>query len=472
MPMRKDNEPLLGVCPTGKFVFSHADAIRQKLALFRKLKELKIRCCDLENILPDGLVRDQKHVEPAVAYFRKKGIDAIFMPHCNFGTEGAVGMIARHLGVPVLLWGPRDEAPLADGSRLRDSLCGLLASSGVMFKLRVPFTYIENCRVEDAALEQGMRRFVRAAAVVKAMKNMRLAKIGSRIDFFWSTIVNEQELMERFGVQVLPVDMVAFLRRVKERARKNNKAYGRKLATIKTWLKIEGRVTDNALINNLALGDELWNLAAEENIDAIALQSFSSLQIELGGGLGLAESLDHPGRVPIACETDLHGAISSVLIEAAAGFDEPSFFPEFTVRHPENDNAVLMWHAGVPVCLKDPASKVKLAPPWILKGLPPSSLHFKLKDGHLTVCRFEKAREDYVLGIGQGHTVPGPQTQEFYTWMEVDNWLAWERKLMEGPYIHHVSAIYAQCADILEEACKYISGLRPQRLENSIKKET
>lgn len=464
----KTHEPLLGICPVGKFVFSHEDAIRQKETLFRKLKEWRIKYCDLEHVLPDGLVRDQKHVAPVVEYFRKKGIDALFMPHCNFGTEGAVGMIARHLGVPVLLWGPRDEAPLADGARLRDSLCGLFASSGVLFKLRVPFTYIENCRIDDLALEQGVHKFVRAAAVAKAMKNMRLAQIGSRIDFFWSTIINEQELMERFGVQVLPVDMVEFLRRVKARARKNRKMYARKLKAVRTWLKIEGRVGDDALINNLALGDELWTLAGEEDLDAIALQSFSSLQTELGGGLGLATALDHPGRVPIAAETDLHGALSSVLVEAAAGIAEPSFFPEFTNRHPDNDNAVLMWHADAPVCLRDPTMPVKLAPPWILKGLPPASLHFKLKEGPLTVCRFEKAEEAYALGIGEGKTVPGPRTQEFYAWMEVDHWPTWERKLMEGPYIHHVSAIYAHCAGALEEACKYIAGLRPQRFENMI----
>ncbi len=466
--MSKCYEPLLGVCPIGKFVFSHADALRQKQALFQKLKAWKIRSCNLERVLPDGLVRDQKQVEPVVEYFRKKGIDALFVPHCNFGTEGAVGMIARHLGVPVLVWGPRDEAPLADGSRLRDSLCGLFASTGVLRKLKVPFTYIDNCRIGDPALEQGVRRFVRAAAVVKALRGMRIAQIGSRIDFFWSTIIDEQDLLARFGVQVLPVDMVEFLRRVQAQARKKRKAYARQLKSVKTWLTIKGRVHDDALINNLALGDEIRQLAADQNLDAVALQSFSSLQNELGGGLGLAEALDHPGRVPIAAETDLHGAIGSVLVEAAAGIAEPSFFPEFTARHPGNDNAVLMWHAGAPVCLRDSTSKVKLAPPWILKGLPPASLHFKLKDGPLTVCRFEKADADYVLGIGQGHTVPGPWTQEFYAWMEVDDWPTWERKLMEGPYIHHVSAIYAHCAGALVEACKYIPGLCAQRFEKII----
>ena len=89
----------------------------------------------------------------------------------------------------------------------------------------------------------------------------------------------------------------------------------------------------------------------------------------------------------------------------------------------------------------------------------------RLKDGPLTVCRFDGDTGDYVLGFGQGRTVPGPATREFYLWMEVDDWPRWERTIMEGPYIHHCSAIYDHCADALEEACKYIPGLRPQRFD-------
>lgn len=60
---------------------------------------------DLDAVLPDGMVCDQKHVEPAVTFFKKENVDAVFLPHCNFGTEGAGSMIGKQLGVPVLLWG-------------------------------------------------------------------------------------------------------------------------------------------------------------------------------------------------------------------------------------------------------------------------------------------------------------------------------------------------------------------------------
>ena len=43
-------------------------------------------------------------------------------------------------------------------------------------------------------------------------------------------------------------------------------------------------------------------------------------------------------------------------------------------------------------------------------------------------------------------------------------WAKWEHKLVEGPYIHHISGVYGKYADILVEACKYIPALKPDSL--------
>jgi len=61
--------------------------------------------------------------------------------------------------------------------------------------------------------------------------------------------------------------------------------------------------------------------------------------------------------------------------------------------------------------------------------------------------------------IGEGKSIDGPGTEGTYTWMEVDNWLKWERKLVEDPYIHHVPGMFGSYTDVLQEACKYIPGL-------------
>jgi L-fucose isomerase-like protein len=191
--------PKLGFCPIGKFVFSHEDALRQKAILEAKLRGWGVDFVGIDDAVADGIVRSQADVGPVVRRLHTAQVDALFMPHCNFGTEGAVGMIAKRLGVPILLWGPRDEAPEADCTRLRDTLCGLVASSKVLVKLGVPFTYVENTSPDDPKLEHGLKNFLKAAAVARSLKGLKVGQVGTRIDFFWTTIINESELLGRFG---------------------------------------------------------------------------------------------------------------------------------------------------------------------------------------------------------------------------------------------------------------------------------
>jgi len=435
--MKRIKQPLLGLCPIGKFVFSHEDAMRYKRLLQEKFAAWGVRYVDLETGLPDGMVPDQAHVEPAVRFFQDQRIDALFIPHCNFGTEGAAAMIARQCRVPVLLWGPRDGAPLADGTRLRDSLCGMLATSGVLHKLRVPFTYINNCEIDDEAFRCGVDRFLRAARVVKTLKAMKIGQIGQRIDFFWSTIISEAELLERFGVQVLPIDLVDTVRSIRKRTDAKRSDYRRELAGFQKRVRFNHFPTEDDILPNFALRDEMFELAERHGLDGFVVQSFNSIPNEFGSFLQFGQCLVADAGYPIGPESDLHAAVSSVLLEAASANDDPSFIPDITIRHPENDNAVLLWHGDAPLSLRHPDSAVKVDLPWILKALPTGLVHFRLKDGPLTLCRFEGHGDDCRLGCGEGHTVPGPYTQEFYTWMEVDDWPTWERQLISGPYIHH-----------------------------------
>ena len=89
--MHTNKEPLIGFCPIGKFVFSHEDAMRLKGLVRAKLDEWKVRYVDLEGVLPDGMVRDQKHVEPVVRFFQQQGIDALFLPALQFWHGGGRG---------------------------------------------------------------------------------------------------------------------------------------------------------------------------------------------------------------------------------------------------------------------------------------------------------------------------------------------------------------------------------------------
>jgi len=448
----------LGLVPIGKFVFSHAEALRQKIIIESCLKKWGINFVSLDSILPDGLVRDQKHVKPVVEFLSRKNLDAVFLPHCNFGTEHAAGQIAQQLGLPVLLWGARDQAPLPDGTRARDTLCGLFATSKVLHRLGVKFTYIQNCHIEEPSFKQGLFRFLSAAWVNRKFRSLRIGFLGTRIDFFWTTIINEGELLEKFGIEILPLDMVCFLDAVLKQARTKRSLYLKEIKLLKQRFDLSCFTDQEPLLNLLSLRDHLLGLSEKENLSCFAIQSFLSLAEKLGAGMELAAAMVSDEGIPIACESDIHGAISAVILQAASLEKEPIFLADLTVRHPRDNQAVLLWHTFTPLSMIDPEVKPKISDFWILKNLPRGSCYWRMKPGRLTVLRFDGDRGNYSLICGQGKTIDGPYTCDAYGWMKVKNWSCWEKSFIEGPYIHHVAVNYGWHRDVVAEAIKYLPG--------------
>ncbi len=455
----------LGFCPIGKFVFSHAEAMKNKEFLEEKLESFDVQIVSLDGVIKDGMVRDQVHVEPVVRHFKQHDVDAVFIPHCNFGTEGAAGMLCSKLKLPVLLWGPRDGAPLPDGTRLTDTLCGLFATSKVLVKLGVPFTYIGNCFPDEPSFEKGMLNFLRAVNIVRSFrKGIRIGHIGQRIDFFWTTIINESELLERFNVEIIPIDMISFIRESKRKAERNLNAYRKELAELKKKMDMEGFNSDEPLLNVLAVRDQMLESAEFSKLDGIAVQSFMSIIEEMGAYCCFADS-SVAEKYPLGHESDIHGVISDMILRRVSLDKEPAFLADVTIRHPENDNSVLLWHFAAPVSLCHPGERVRLDKHWILPSEFSGMTHFRLKDGPITVARFDGERNNYQIAVGEGVSVEGPKTLNNYVWMEVKDWQEWERTLIEGPFIHHAGMIYGHYADAVVEACKYIPGLKPVRMK-------
>ena len=127
------------------------------------------------------------------------------------------------------------------------------------------------------------------------------------------------------------------------------------------------------------------------------------------------------------------------------------------VEEYQSANAELLWHCGpFPYSMKDEKAKAKLF------NTKPS---FKAKDGQYTIARFQGDRGKYTLLGGEFKTVPGPHTFGTYMWAEFKDWPKIEKKMIYGPYIHHMSEIYGSYADVLEEFCQFIPGLQYDPIE-------
>jgi L-fucose isomerase-like protein len=452
---------VLGYAPTRRFVFSAEDAFKYKVLIREKIESfgLDIEIVDLEGINEEGLLyNDNISADAIIRRFRDAGVDAVFFPHCNFGTEDTVARVGKALGKPVLLWGPRDEAPLEDGMRLRDTQCGLFATGKVLRRFNVPFTYVTNCRVDDPVFERGFRNFVSAANAVKAFRELRILQIGPRPSSFWSVICNEGELLETFGIETHPITLIDIRRETESVLRKKPSELTASYDYIRERMDTSG-LEEEAVLRIAGLKTAMQKLAADTGSTAIAIQCWSALQEALGIMPCLANAILTDEQIPVTCETDIHGAITSVLVQAAALNKHPTFFADLTIRHPENPNGELLFHCGnFPVSLSV-EEKPKLNRHFLFDDHAPGTHEGEIKGGPMTLARFDGDHGEYSLFLGRARGIQGPYTRGSYVWVEVNDWPLWEEKLVKGPYIHHSVGIHADVIPALYEACSYIPGL-------------
>lgn len=441
----------IGLAPTRRSIFSAPDAIKYGNLTRDRLNELEIEFVDINDINEEGLLYNEEDRKMIAEKFKKEKIDGLFFPHCNFGTEYEVARLAKELDVPVLLWGPRDERPDENGVRLRDSQCGLFATGKVLRRFKVPFTYMTNCRLQDPEFERGIKDFQAVCNVVKAFRNTRILQISTRPFDFWSTMCNEGELLEKYNIQLSPIPMPELMDEVKV-AKKNVTEVTKVITYIKENMNVE--IDDKALENVAAMKIAMQGLAKKYGCNAIAIQCWNCLQSELGIMPCAANSLLNDLGIPVACETDIHGAITSVLVEAAGMGQTRSFFADWTVRHPDNENGELLQHCG-PWPISIAKEKPTLGYPLAFNH--PGAVEGEAKHGDLTLCRFDGDNGEYSLLLGNAKAIDGPYTKGTYLWIEVGNLKRLEDKLVCGPYIHHCVGIHKDIVPVLYEACKYIN---------------
>lgn len=441
----------LGYAPTRRSIFSAPDALKYRNLTADRLRELGVDFVDITDINDEGLLFDDADMWRIAEKFKAEKIDGLFLPHCNFGTEYVCARLAKELNVPVLLWGPLDERPESNGVRLRDTQCGLFATGKVLRRFQVPFTYMTNCRLSDPVFERGLRDFMAVCNVVKTFRHMRILQISTRPFDFWTTMCNEGELLERFNIQLSPIPMPELTQEMRLAKQQTPDEVEQVLGYIRENMDV--RIAEEALENVAALKVAMKHLVKKYGCGAVAIQCWNALQQEIGIMPCAANALMNDEGIPVVCETDIHGAITALLVEAAGMGETRSFFADWTVRHPDIENGELLQHCG-PWPVSVARQKPVLGYPLAFKH--PGSLTAEAKHGDLTLCRFDGDNGEYSMLLGNAKGVDGPNCMGTYLWIEVENIKRLEEKIVCGPYIHHCVGIHKNVVPVLYEACKYI----------------
>jgi len=420
------------------------------MPVIRNIKQDYVEIIDVDELTENGIAFECDKIQPIVDKLKNCKIDALFLPFCDFGEESVAAGIASQMKVPTLVWGPRDTVPNTDTARGRDTQCGIIAATKVLSRCGVQFSYIVNSATESKQFQSGFETFLRASMVVKTMKNARIAQIGSRPEPFMSVISNEGELLERFGVSAVPISVDTIAQYADKIIEENSECFRGKLKDFTE--RIDCSPMDavggaDAVKRVVAITMATKQAITEKGCIAASMECWSADQTYKGLPCIALGELSAEG-IPISCEGDLNGAITVAMMNACAMGESPTFFADLTIRHPENDNAELLWHCGpFPYALKAETSEAKLEN---------FSGKWELKMGDITLCRFDSINGEYYLFAGDGRTTDGPVTTGTYVWFETDDWEKWEERLVFGPYIHHIGGMYGKYVPALREAARYL----------------
>lgn len=410
-----------------------------------------IRFVDTKGLGSNDLIFDDASAAEAIARFKAERVDAVLMINANFGNEEAAADIAKALGVPFALFAPLDDEYYQDGMRPTDSQCGLFGISRQLQRYNIPFSHIPCCRVEDAEFCEAFERFARVACMVKNFNGIRVGQLGTRPAPFFSVIWNEGELMQKFGLRIIPINLAI----LQDRYLKVKEAKPAEIAEYVQLFREKyqmDELTPQYLERMACLLLTYIGLFEEFRLDVMSAECWTATPVMFDGlaPCAIYGILADMGYI-ISCESDLHCALTMALLSSAAFGEKTPFLGEFTVRHPENRNAELLWHCGpfpLSVKAKDSTPRLVNQREW-----------FRAADGDYTLARIDQECGNYMMLAGHVHTVKGPQTHGTYLWAEFDDLQKWEDRLLDGPYIHHFAEIAGDYTAEMREFCKYYPNL-------------
>ncbi|MBQ8081576.1 MAG: hypothetical protein IJ240_06725 [Clostridia bacterium] len=448
VPMRRDVTPRPGI-------FNWEKAEERGRAAVRYIEEHfasdNVSFVDLKGINAVDVMVNEEDADRVVERFLQEKVDAVLIINGNFGNEEAAAVVAKGVGKPVCIWAPIDDSFLPDGTRFTDSQCGIFGVSRQLQRFHVPFSFIETSTLDSDIFAKGFRKFVSVSCMVKNFRGMRIAQVGLRPKPFCSVIFNEGELMEKFGLQIVPVNLAVIVDQY-------NRILAERDAELEEGAKLllsryEMDDLTPPLLKKVYAFVLLYQWVFEKyRVDAVSAECWTAMQLAVGAMPCTAYSVLADMGYIISCESDMHAAITMAMLSCATLGKKVPFLGEFTVRHPDNPNGELLWHCGpFAYSLKKdgcPCKNVNMRQ-W-----------FQVKDGQYTVARFDQDNGDYSMLAGVCRSTEGPYTFGTYLWAEFDDLPAWERKLVEGPYIHHMSEIEGDWTEELREFCKYVPGLR------------
>jgi L-fucose isomerase-like protein len=263
----------------------------------------------------------------------------------NFGDEKGVADTIKlsELNVPILVQAYPDDADQFTVERRRDAFCGKISVCNNLVQYGYPFsvTDLHTVAPDTDSFKEDLKKFTAVCRVVNGLRKARLGAVGARPNAF-NTVRFSEKLLQAYGITVSTTDLSEVFGAAEKLGNSDPKVK-EKLDAIRDYVSTDS-IPEAALIKMAKLGVVLDGWMAENELDATAIQCWTSIQENYGiNACGLMSMMSEK-LMPSACEVDITGVASMYALQLASG--KPSALVDWNNNYRNDPNKCVLFHCG------------------------------------------------------------------------------------------------------------------------------
>ncbi len=401
----------LGILALGRATFDVPFA-EQKLAAI--LAVLDASSHDIAG--PRELLFDEDATNAAIGQLQAADIDHVLMLQVTFTDASTAVAVGAAFDQPLSIWAVPEPRL---GGRLRlNAFCGLNLASHALALNGRQFGWLyanpdQNIAGDLADMLAGKRQSGKMDAsapppanaagtrIAKAVKGRRIARIGEHPVGFDTCAYDAGTVQALAGVKVDALTLDDLF----DSARAVDGTRAQALRSVaETQLTGLDEVAPDQLDRSLRLKAGLDDLRARGGYDAFAIRCWPETFTEYGGAVCGPAAMMGEARVPCACEADVYGALTQLILQEAAG--EPVFLTDLVDMDGDDDTGVV-WHCGqAPLSMCDP--QVQATATTHTNRKQPLLYQFPLKPGPVTFMRISQGFNQPKMVLAHGQMLRRP----------------------------------------------------------------
>jgi L-fucose isomerase-like protein len=408
-----------------------------------------------------GAVESLAEAQTTAAFFRehRDEIDGVLVTLPNFGDERAVANTLRFAGlnVPVLIHAFPDDPHDMSLANRRDSFCGKMSVCNNLRQYGIAYSLTRSHTIDPRSEEfiADLHRFAAVCRVTRGLRRARIGALGARPTAF-NTVRYSEKLLEHAGVSVETLDLSEAFGRI-DRMSDDEVDVVAKIGAIQRYANTAG-VPIESLRKMAKLGVVLDRWSADQQLDALAIQCWTSMEEYFGVVPCTVMSMASNGLIPAACETDVAGTLAMHALSLASG--KPSALVDWNNNYGDDPDKAVVFHCSnlpkdvfvdeIPVMTYQEiiAATVGVDNTY-------GTIYGRVRENPFTYLRIstDDLEGRITAYIGEGHFTSDPiDTFGGYGVVEVPRFQELLQYICANGFEHHVSINQTRVADAVHEA--------------------